>query len=1164
MSQLRIYLFGAPRFELQGTPIQIPRRKAIALLAYLAGTNRAHSRDSLATMFWPQHDQSKARANLRRELSRIKTSLNQDLFTTGREQVALNPGMEWWLDVAEYQSRLTAAQQLLSSHTGGGDIPDIMSEIQACTALNNSEFMAGFSLPDCPQFDEWQFFERESLNRSLHAALQNLILWKIALNNYEEALEYARRLLALDELSEPAHQQLMQLYAWSGQRGAAIRQYEQCVNLLKSEIGVEPEAETIALYEAIKTNQLAHPDIDALRLEAPWLPAWELSDHVQEDEILEQVEAAASNDLAVSSTPFIGRKKEKDQLHQLLIAEPHNRLISVTGPGGVGKTRLVLESIEDLQASYPDGIHIIPLASLTSADQIVPQIAGHVNFRFLSAAGQKRQLYEFFAEKQLLLVMDNFEHLLNGSSIVADLLQNVPDLIILATSRQRLNLSFEVVLPLKGMNYPDLIGEIYSVEDLSTNEAVNLLVESARRTQPGFTLDPMDLEAAARLCKLIEGIPLAIILAASWLELLSVDEIIQEVSQNIDFLESQAADIPERQRSLRAVFNASWEALDVQEQDALEHLAIFQGSFTRQAALAVTKKTTQVLLALIQKNWLQRNQNKRYQIHQLQRQYALEKLQENPTDRETARAEHAAYYTHQLEKINHAMRGSAQAAAFNEIAVEMVNIQIAWDFLLEGKQIEVLVHKFLPPIYRYCEARIKTDLVLGLVSDVLRELEAHDSLDENSAYRNILLVVQASFYSKGDSIRLDRYDIMIPPAHEDNIHRVGAQIETPEGLRGMGLWASLFAYLFGRFADRQVGADYLRQLIQEYRRANQPWELAVTLELLGGLNLAVALNTTLREENLAEAGRALTEALAIFERLGDLREYSYTLLLLCGYHAYQGNYDQAIQMWQQAEAKFDDIGDTITSLHWLLGDLLFKIGDYDTAFQYYRQIREKYLQRGHKRIAAYALSFESMQALRYSDIHHAREARQESLRLSQEAQDEFGEAWSIWEMGEIERVAGDFENALQWFERARHMFKNVNESNGLIFYHRGLGDIAFARGEYPQAYAQFDQSYQQAEALNFNWGTAYALAGMGRTDTAIQNFDFARLHLTKSLQSANTLDDAGLALLVLNSCAQFYAAQGQFDQAAELSSLVAGHFAAWKEIRAQALELIKQLESRHT
>jgi tetratricopeptide (TPR) repeat protein len=682
--------------------------------------------------------------------------------------------------------------------------------------------------------------------------------------------------------------------------------------------------------------------------------------------------------------------------------------------------------------------------------------------------------------------------------------------------------------------------------------------------QPDFKLGPGDLEAAARLCNLVEGVPLAIILAASWVELLSLEEIYQEISQNLDFLESRDVDIPERQRSLRAVFNASWDALDSQEQGALERLAVFQGSFTREAALAVTRVSLQTLLDLLHKSWLERSQNGRYQIHELQRQYASEKLQQKPADWEIARNEHAAYFTARLEKINLDMRGPAQADAFREISAEFVNIQIAWNSLLEEGQYEILVHKFLPPIYRYCEARIKSDQVLRLVNNALHVLEADNSLHEKSTYQNILLVVQASFYSKGDSIRLDRYDIMIPPAHEANIHQVGSHLNTLDDLRSLGLWASLFAYLFGRFADNQVGADYLRKLIQEYRQLKQHWELAVTLELLGGLNLAVSMNATQKENTLEEAGEVLTEALAIFKRLDDIREYSYTLVLLGGYHAYQGNWDEATTTWQQADEQFDQIGDTITSLHWLLGDLLFKIGDYDTAFQYYQQIREKYLQRGQKRIAAYALSIESMQALRYRGIQHARETREESLRLSQQVQDEFGEAWSTWEMGEIERVAGNYQSALQGFESARLMFNDVDESNGLIFYHRGLGDVAFARENYSQAFTQFEQSNKHSETLGFHWGAVYALAGMGRAESALQNFDAARKHLTRSLQSVSTIDDAGLALLVLNSCAYLYSARGENQPATEISNLVAGHFATWNEIKRQASDFINNLGSSPT
>jgi predicted ATPase/DNA-binding SARP family transcriptional activator len=1150
--------------ELQDTPLHISRRKSVALLAYLSTTSQAHSRDSLATMFWPEHDQSKARANLRRELSRIKTTLNVDLFTSDREQVAMKQAQVFWLDIAEFQSRLRAAQALLSNQTadhGEVDIANIMGDIQGCVALFAGEFMAGFSLPDCPQFDEWQFFQRESLSRSLLDALQKLITWHIVIGEYEKSIQYARQVLSLDDLSEPAHRQLMQLYAWSGQRGAAIRQYELCVNLLQDEIGVEPEEETVMLFEAIKTRQLAAPDSEALRQAAPWISGAQKSEPVHEGRLSGLAVTASRIDLAVQATPFIGREQELDQLVNLLGKESHFRLINVVGPGGVGKTRLVLEAVKGIQDVYPDGVYIIPLASLSAADQIVPKIAEQLNFSFHAAAGQQRQLFEFLRQKQLLLVMDNFEHLISSSFLVAELLQYLPEVKVLVTSRQRLNLSDEMVLTLGGMHYPDVETEDFSSEDISKNDAITLLVQSAQRVNPDFNLAPGDLEPAARLCKLVEGMPLAIILAASWLELLSLEEIIKEISQNLDFLESQAADIPERQRSLRAVFNASWDALDKPEQVILERLTIFRGSFTREAALAVTKTSLTILLGLIQKAWLQRNQNGHFQIHELQRQYAFEKLQKNASAWEAARDEHAAYYTERLEQINQEIRGPAQDEAFSEIESEFVNIQIAWNWLVERGQFEALIHQVLPSLYRYCEARIISNQLLPLVEVALQGLDDNDVDTRSQNYRDILLIVQASFYSKGDSIRLDRYDILIPPAYEENIPLIGSRINTLEELDSLGLWASLFAYLYGRFVDSQKGQDYLRHLVQKYRQEDQPWELGVTLDLLGGLNLFISLDASQRESVLEEAGNVLTEALSIFERLGDRREHSYTLLWLGGYHAYLQNWDEAILIWREAQVRFDQIGDPITLIHWLMGDHLFKVGDYEAAFQYYQQIREKYLQRGHKRIAAYALSIESIQALRYSDINHALRTREQSLRLSQDVHDEFGEAWGTWEMGEIHRVSGNHEDALQWFERAKVMFEHVNESNGLIFYHRGLGDVALAREDYAGAYTEFDESCKRAVDRKFTWGAAYAQAGMGRAAIELNNFDAAREHLSESLQSVSTIEDIGLALLVLNDCANLYTARGELEPASEIFSLVAGHYATWKEIKEQAAATYTRLQT---
>ncbi|MDX1614313.1 MAG: protein kinase, partial [Candidatus Promineifilaceae bacterium] len=254
---LRVHLFGSPRFERDGQPLTIPRRKAVALAVYLLVTGQPQSRDTLAAMFWPEHDQSSARANLRRDLSRLKSALGGDIVQSEREQLSIVPDAQVWLDVAAF---LEAQEQVAEHrHPPGRDCPDCVAAWSAAVELATDEFMAGFSLDDCPKFDEWQFYQAETLRRALAQMLQQLIDSHVGRGDFDPAIGYARRWLALDPLHEPAQRQLMRLYAWAGQQAAALRQYQEARRLLEEELGVEPEEASQLLYEAIRTRQLVPP-----------------------------------------------------------------------------------------------------------------------------------------------------------------------------------------------------------------------------------------------------------------------------------------------------------------------------------------------------------------------------------------------------------------------------------------------------------------------------------------------------------------------------------------------------------------------------------------------------------------------------------------------------------------------------------------------------------------------------------------------------------------------------------------------------------------------------------------------------------------------------------------------------------------------------------------
>jgi DNA-binding SARP family transcriptional activator/pimeloyl-ACP methyl ester carboxylesterase len=268
VSSIRLSLLGVPRLERDIETLPIPRRKTLALLAYLAVTGRPHSREALATLLWPENDQSSALANLRRELSRLKSALGEQALIADRVQVELNLQAGFWLDVAAFQAELK--KSLGHAHSQDSLCSECLETLQDAVAMYGNDFMAGFSLPDAPGFDEWQFFQAEELRRSLADALWRLIDSHTSRGEYAQAIPDARRWLSLDPLHEPAHRRLMQLYAWSDQRSAALRQYQECQRLLQEELGIEPEAETQALYEAIKTRQLKPPNLETRQ--APNLP----------------------------------------------------------------------------------------------------------------------------------------------------------------------------------------------------------------------------------------------------------------------------------------------------------------------------------------------------------------------------------------------------------------------------------------------------------------------------------------------------------------------------------------------------------------------------------------------------------------------------------------------------------------------------------------------------------------------------------------------------------------------------------------------------------------------------------------------------------------------------------------------------------------------------
>jgi DNA-binding SARP family transcriptional activator len=432
------------------TALHLQRRKALALFAYLAVTKQLHSRDALASLWWPEHDHSSARNNLRRDLSQLKTVLSAAMLTLDGEQVALNPQAALWLDVDHFQHQVAVVHQ--HPHPRGHLCPDCIPALTEAIVTYTDDFMAGFSLPDSPAFEEWQLFQAERLRQALAAALQPLIAWHVSQEEYSMAIEYGRRWLALDLLHEPAQRQLMQLYAWSGQPVAAVRQYQACVRLLDAELSVAPEAETTALYTAIKTKQLSPPMLRAAqRSREAKEPVTSLP--------LRSRTPAPIRKLPPQPTPFVGRETDLAAiLHRL--TDPACRLLTLVGPGGIGKTRLAMQAVQQLIETQPatggfaHGILFVPLAAVSSPAGIVAAIAEAANFTFYSDVPPQQQLLDYLRTKQMLPVLDNVEHLLAGVDVISEILAVAPAVKMLVTSREALHVQEAWFHPVAGLAFP--------------------------------------------------------------------------------------------------------------------------------------------------------------------------------------------------------------------------------------------------------------------------------------------------------------------------------------------------------------------------------------------------------------------------------------------------------------------------------------------------------------------------------------------------------------------------------------------------------------------------------------------------------------------------------------------------------------------------------------
>jgi predicted ATPase len=521
----------------------------------------------------------------------------------------------------------------------------------------------------------------------------------------------------------------------------------------------------------------------------------------------------------------------------------------------VGKTRLALEVAQRLNETFKNGAHFVSLVGTSASEFIVPAIADALGFAFSGATALKVQLFNYIKEQQILLVLDNLEHLLNGIELLDELLESASGLKLLTTSRAQLNLRAEWVFEVQGLP----ISSHIELDTLESNSAAALFIQRARQANANFTPSAENLPSITRICQLVEGLPLGLELAAAWVRMMSLPEVAREIERSMDFLTTTARDAPPRHRSMRAVFDYSWNLLSDEERQVMQRLSVFRGGFTRVAAEKVANATLPLLSALLEKSLVRRNELGRYDLHELLRQYASERLRAEEKEEQAVRGGHAEFYLSLLEARKPMLQSRRQRDALAELGLETDNIRAAWDEAVSSRRLDLLRRAAWTLWYMY-ELRTyfqEGETLLKRGADLARgrlaESSSSEERSEVSGTLGALLAHQAFFL-----FRLGRNN-ELQKLYQESI----------ASLRDLNE-SSVLAYALAQYGIlRSLQGEYeeavsnLREALSLSQAVDDRWQMGLFTTFLG-----MAIDD---QGDYAEAYRLFTEAIQICRSLGDPR-----------------------------------------------------------------------------------------------------------------------------------------------------------------------------------------------------------------------------------------------------------------------------------------------------
>lgn len=1021
-TQLRF--FGPGLIEAQhGQPIPIRSRKQLALLAYLATEYQiAHPRETLLALFWPEETMADAQNNLRVTLSRLRALGGKlvsggaplaELLIVDRHSVQLHPAWIDRVDVNLFNQRLERTRQ--HTHTLRSQCANCQAVLLEAVQLLPANFLAGLGLDGCPVFEEWLFMQRERLHLLALEAYRDLALYAEANNALLAARAFAQRQLEIDPLREPAYRQQMRILAKQGERSLALVAFERCRTVLREELGLDPEPETLALHaQILQASSPGFTRDEPFQAEARPAAAEK-----------QTVITPLRTNLPQQLTPFIGREAELAQL-QARLADPAYRLLSIVGPGGIGKSRLAQQAAAQQLNHFADGVYFVPLAQAPTAASLPAAIAETMGLAF--AASQKSpatQLGEMLSAKQLLLVLDNFEHLLEGVDLLVDLLQAAPKLVIMVTSREQLNLQVEDLFELQGLPTPPRVTDA----DASHFAAVRLFVDRAHRLAKPFKLDGDQLPHVVRICQLVEGFPLAIELAATWMRDLTCQEIAAEVAAGLDRLETTPRDLDPQHSSLRAVFNSSWRLLSPVERRTLARLSVFRGGFHWAAARTVAQASPLVLNALRNKSLLRNAGSRRYDMHALVHQFSAEALATDPQDAAAVQRAHSHTFLTLLAEQAVALDTREAHKAVDRIQPDWENIVVAWQYAVAQGALPLL-HNALDGLVYFCDLRGLFLEAQTLLEQSLAALQSNGDAEAQQLHLHCRLLTTVAYFA-------GRRGLASTLALARQALALAQQIESvPEVIRNLITQADAFELA----ADYAQGMALAEQALGLAQAAKLDHHTGLCWDLLGNIALLAG--------DFDRAQACFQQVLVVHEQTGRLEQRSRAAIGYLGLvTAEQGRYDVALQYNQrylESCEVMDDRHNLAHAQHYL-AYVLLRLGYFDQAIALDAQSAAGAASMGDRDLRSFALHAKSWAHRHLGQLPEALQCATEAVALARALDAPLTLAFGLAHLAEAQMEAaqgeGDWAQAAANFQEAVTILRSIGKLIAAYESEIGLAEV---------------------------------------------------------------------------------------------------------------------------